>query len=554
MSFERLAHPEWVTVCAVVGIGAAVALLAARLLAQRRLRRLLGAGVRIPEVQLRSDAALWIALAVTLAALLGPRVGERVVRVPAAGVDVVFLLDVSRSMDARDVPPSRIDRARRASAELLARLGSQDRAAIAAFGGRGVLLTPLTPDHAALVELLDGLDTDLVHPPGSRLGRGVEAALDAFEAGSERPRVLFVLSDGEDRSGERDLGAASAVRAEVRVLTAAIGSETGATVPDHGVPLRGADGRAVVSRRRLDPLSRLASATGGELFSADAWGAFDFDAAARAIRRDALGASGGRVERRVRAVQVLPFAAAAFATLLIEGLPRPRPSRARRGRARRWKMSAAALAAALASGAPASRSPAQDADGAASLGRLEARVRADPRDARLLTELGLARLAQGQRGAAGRAFLAAALAARDPSAASLAYFDLGVTALEQGEFEAARDAFFDALALDPTDSQARFNLEWTLAALAAQPPAPAPRRPSGAAETPGPERAAQEPSRAEPARREPEPPAQPTAAPPPLSAEERRRWLDRVSDDPARALRAAARGEVARASRSEPAW
>ena len=235
MTVERLAHPEWWTPALLLLLGAAAALAGARLLARGRRRRLGTLGNPAPAgLPLASDVALIVALACVVTALLGPRLGEKVVRVPASGVDLVLLLDVSRSMDARDVPPSRLARAQRAAEELLARLAPGDRAALAAFAGRGVLLTPLTPDREALVELLGALDSGLLEPPSSNLGEGVRAALAAFEAGSERPRVLFVLSDGEDPERRTEIGVADALRTEVRVLTAALGTETGAAVPDRG--------------------------------------------------------------------------------------------------------------------------------------------------------------------------------------------------------------------------------------------------------------------------------------------------------------------------------
>jgi Ca-activated chloride channel family protein len=532
VTIERLAHPEWGTPALLLLLGAAAALALARLLARSRRRRL---GRPAPAgLPLASDVALLVALACVVTALLGPRLGEKIVRVPASGVDLVLLLDVSRSMDARDVPPTRLARAQRAAEELLERLAPGDRAALAAFAGRGVLLTPLTPDRAALVELLGALDSELLDPPSSNLGEGVRAALAAFEAGSERPRVLFVLSDGEDPEQRTEIGVAEALRAEVRVLSAALGTETGAALPNRGAALRDESGALVISRRRAERLARLAAASGGEAYRGDAWGAFDFDAAAAAIRRDTGVAPGQPVERRVRAVQVLPLAALAFALLAAEAaLPLLRY--------RRRALPAAALAAACALLAGVSGVERGDL-----LSDLETRVRERPGDPRLLIELGLARLARGRHPAAERALLAAALSAREPSLAALAYYDLGVAALERGDLEAARNAFFDALALDPSDRQARFNLEWTLMALAkrAPPPLPEARKPGQEGEKP----------RAK--RREPEPgPADEEAAAPLPDEAQRRRWLDRVRDDPTHALRAAARAQRrAGSGRGAPAW
>jgi Ca-activated chloride channel family protein len=531
-------HPEWLAPLALLCAATALALALAGL-ALRRRRRRLGAGVPGAGGAPLRDAALWLALALLALALAGPRIGTRLERVPASGVDVVFAVDVSRSMDARDVAPSRLDRARRAVEELLARLEPADRAALVAYAGRGVLLTPLTPDRDVLVELLAGLDTRLVAPASSRLEEGVRAALGAFEAGSERPRALLLLGDGEDPERRGDLGAAEAARADVRVLAAGFGSELGATLDDHGVPLLDASGHPVVSRRDLARLEQLTAATDGALFAADAWGELDLGAVVAAIRRDAGAAPGALVERRVRAAPVAPLALLAFGLLLAEALPRGSWRRLRAGRA------VAAAAAGLAAATPA---PAGD-DEASTLSGAEAQVRARPGDPRALVELGIARLERGRRDAASRAFLAAALSARDPRSAGLAYFDLGVAALEAGDYEAARGAFLDALALAPGDARARFNLEWTLQALEQHAPVASPE--------PSEEEAPPEPAPAPP---QPAPEAESAPSPEPpepaqLSEEEQQRWLERVRDDPGRALRAAA-GDAARGGRraGEPVW
>jgi Ca-activated chloride channel family protein len=515
-----IAHPEWLAPAAWALLGAALALGLARRRSARRLARLLGGGPALAGAA--RDAALLLALAALGLALVGPRAGEHERRVAASGIDLVLLVDVSRSMDAGDTPPSRLLRARRAADELLAQLAPGDRVALAAFASRGVLLTPLSPDHEALRELLTGFDSELITPRGSALGQGVRAALGAFEAGSERPRVLLVLSDGEDSQRGRDLPLAELARAEVRVLAAAFGSEAGAMLPDHGTPLSDASGRAVLTRRTLEPLERLAAATTGEVFRADAFGALEAALLARSVHRDA-GRTGGLVVRRERAVQVWPFAALAFALLLLEGLPVPRLPRT----GVRAALATTALMG-LAAG-PLTH---------------EAALR--------LQRAGLARLERGDSEGATRAFEAAALVTRDPALAALAYYHLGVAQLAAGKLEDARTAFFDALALDPEDTQARFDLEWTLAALQRRPPAAQP------AEMPREPRETTAPRPSPVAGREPVPgprhESPPTPAP--LDAEERQRLLDRLPDDPSRALRLSARGGAGEAAphTGGPAW
>lgn len=580
-----LQHPEWLgpLVMLVTSVALAIGLGAWR--AGRRRRALLGPGPRFPD--LGRDLVLLASLVAVGLALLGPHFGERTERLDASGVDVVVLLDVSRSMDARDVAPSRLVRARRNAELVLSSLEPGDRAALAAYAGRGVLLTPLTADHAALLDVLPSVDGELMRLRTSNLDDGVRATLAAFDPASLRPRVLLVLGDGEDPSGRGDAqaAAAEAARAGVRILAVALGSDAGSPVPDHGAALRDAAGEVVRTRRDAARLAALAAGTGGRLLRADIFGALDPSEAVREIRRDATTAPGESVERRVPALQATPFAALAFALLAVELLA---PLSLRRPPLQwRTALQVGAVLGLMLLAWPQRRAgaeqerPGEEARTAAEIAALEAQAARAPGDPRTLLRLGLARARAGLGPEAERAFLAAALLARDPALASLAYFDLGVSALERGELEVARDAFFDALALAPRDEEARFNLEWTLGALREEVPPPAgkskfeqtqdktgdsPEEQAGGAGEPGEsERGGRGPSASGPERgaagaQDARPgsngagtgsegrTSQTQAAgelsgaqAPALSAAEAARWLRAVQDDPGRALREAAR-------------
>ena len=577
-----LQHPEWLGPLATLGTSVALAIGLGAWRAGRRRRALLGPGPRFPD--LGRDLLLLASLVAVGLALLGPHFGERTERVDASGVDVVVLLDVSRSMDARDVAPSRLVRARRNAELVLSSLEPGDRAALAGYAGRGVLLTPLTADHAALLDVLPSVDGELMRLRSSNLDDGVRATLAAFDPASLRPRVLFVLGDGEDPSGRGDAqsAAAEAARAGVRILAVALGSDAGSPVPDHGAALRDAAGEVVRTRRDAARLAALATRTGGRLLRTDAFGALDPSEAVREVRRDAATAPGESVERRVPALQSTPFAALAFALLAVELLA---PLSLRRP-SLRWRtaLQVGAVLGLVLLAWPQSRAgaeqerPGEEARTAAEIAALEAQAARASGDPRTLLRLGLARARAGLAPEAERAFLAAALLARDPALASLAYFDLGVSALERGELEVARDAFFDTLALAPRDEEARFNLEWTLGALREEVPPPAGKskfeqtqnktgdspeeQAGGAGEN---ERGARGPSASGPERGDAgAPDATPRsgaagpgsegsasrtqvagelsgAQAPALSAAEAARWLHAVQDDPGRALREAAR-------------
>ena len=488
---------------------------------------------------------------------------------PASGVDLVLLLDVSRSMEAADVAPSRLARSRRTAIQVLRRLGPGDRAALAAFAGNGALLTPLTTDHDALAEMVPALDAQLMSDKASRIGKGLEAALSAFAGQAPRPRVLLLLSDGEGPSSELEAALDDLVRAEVRSVTVAVGTRQGAPIPadtaagSHGTFLHDAFGEEVISRLRLATLERIAQATSGTLLRTDAWGDVDPDVLVAELRRGAEPLPDGTLLRTVPATRERIPALLALALLLGEGLlpirrwPRTSLPRARRQRRAAAGVAAVAVLALLGLGASAP-------DPGTPLPRWA--HRSPPATAAELLRLGLGRAQRAEWSEAERAFLAAAVRAHSPSLAGLAYFDLGVAALARGDLAAARDAFFDSLAVDPHQPQAKANLEWTLLRLSRKPPsrgAPPPKPGSAQPEpgpTPKPQRAAPPPGPRSAPQARPAPHPQPApgtrrsvSSPPALSPEEVQRWLDAVEEDPRPGLLGAARA-TSPAALQGPQW
>ena len=554
-----LAHPDWalplLAVWAALALLAGAALLRARVWLARVGASPLGAGGA-------RDAALCAALLAIVVALVGPQLGTRSVAVPADGIDLVVLLDVSRSMDAADAAPSRLARARIAARDVLLALAPGDRAALAVHAGHGALLTPLTHDAAALVELLPSLDSEWMADRSSRLWVGIEAALPAFEPDSRRPRVVLALGDGERAHLVPDASFDALARAQVRVVAGAIGSEAGTALMGPAGPLLDWNGQTVVTRRETRGFERFAAATGGAVLVADEWGALDASALLAEAKRGLRPGPGGTILRELPATHVALPAALAFALLLAELLAGERFGLGARLRSARWR-GAVAAAALLALGA----------GGPPELDALEARVARVPEDARSLIALGIARAQSGDPAEAAHALAAAVVRAHEPAEIALASYDLGVALLELADFAGARDAFFDALAYAPDDRQAKFNLEWALRALErqaqpTQPPETPPRSepPPPGRDDRGDDSAAAQAPKAGEAEPEPAPRPEPSgedrpergaegaaaAAPEPLAPEEIARWLESVRDVPPPALRGAY-GEGA-ASRSGPQW
>src|SRR5262249_35151609 len=136
----------------------------------------------------------------------------------------------SKSMDTRDVPPSRILEAKREALALLDDLEG-DRVAVVVFAGDAAALTPLTLDLSAARLLVESLGTDAVSTPGTDLGKGLTTALNVLREGDSGEQAIVVVTDGEDLEGRLGEGAALAQRRGVKVFPVGVGTAAGETIP-----------------------------------------------------------------------------------------------------------------------------------------------------------------------------------------------------------------------------------------------------------------------------------------------------------------------------------
>ena len=220
------------------------------------------------------DGLLAAALALLVAALARPELGEWMREVHQRGVDVVVVLDTSRSMLAPDIAPSRLDRAKREILALLGRLRG-DRVALVTFAGDARLNCPLTADPTSFRVFLDDVDTTTNGLGGTAVGEGVEKALDALQEGAEGARVVVLLTDGEDHASDPEPTevAYRALAMGVPVHVIAFGTPEGSEIPVRteggGVDVvRDKDGQPVITRPDEVLLERVAGISGGSFLSA----------------------------------------------------------------------------------------------------------------------------------------------------------------------------------------------------------------------------------------------------------------------------------------------
>jgi Ca-activated chloride channel family protein len=242
-----------------------------RLLPERSIARLApGASALRPAVRAVLYGSGLVLFAIALAQ---PQCGSRAELTKRRGVDVVVALDASKSMLARDVPPNRLERAKLELSSLLDELKG-DRVAIVVFAGDAFIQCPLTSDYAAAKMFLRAVDPEQMQQGGTNIGGALllsKQVLENADRGS-KDRVVVLLSDGEDLSGE--VGDATSVLhdAHIRVFTVGIGSENGEPIPilnKNGEVTgykKNASGETVLTRLDRAALASLAQATDGEFF------------------------------------------------------------------------------------------------------------------------------------------------------------------------------------------------------------------------------------------------------------------------------------------------
>ncbi|MEZ5962220.1 MAG: VWA domain-containing protein [Planctomycetota bacterium] len=268
----RFARPELWPIGLALPLVFVLLLLALRARVRARVRYGAPCAERTPSAVGR--AALWTGILACLwLAWMEPQLGEERVTVERRGLDVIFCLDTSRSMLARDMEPSRLERARRDIRSLLPTLVGGDRVALLAFAGQTRLVVPPTHDIDSFEHLLERVDTDTVRVGGTDMAAALRRALELAESGEERTTAIVLLTDGEDLAGAARQ-AAEEVKARGIVLHAVgYGSTRGSKilVQSDGEEsfLRSDKGDEVVSVMDAESLRAMAEAAGGEFVRAD---------------------------------------------------------------------------------------------------------------------------------------------------------------------------------------------------------------------------------------------------------------------------------------------
>lgn len=206
--------------------------------------------------------------------LVNPKIGTRLETVKREGVDIVFAVDVSKSMLAEDIAPNRLEKAKRLVSEIINSLAS-DRIGIIAYAGQAFPQLPITTDYGAAKMFLQSMNTDMLSSQGTAIGDAIELASTYYDDEEQTNRVLFIVSDGEDHSENSMTDAVElAVEEGIQIFTIGVGTPKGGPIPikRNGVVERlkkDSEGQVVITKLDEAMLAQIAQEGNGEYINGE---------------------------------------------------------------------------------------------------------------------------------------------------------------------------------------------------------------------------------------------------------------------------------------------
>ena len=208
-----------------------------------------------------------LALVGLIFGLVNPKIGTKMETVKREGIDIVFAMDVSKSMLAEDVAPSRLEKSKQIVSQIINQLGN-DRIGIVAYAGSAFPVLPITTDYGVAKMFLQSMNTDIVSSNGTSLDEAIKMSATYFDEKSKTSKLLILISDGEDHSEGAESAAEEANKLGMKIITIGIGTEKGSTIPlrVNGVVesfKRDNNNEVVITKLNKEGLTTIAKATKG---------------------------------------------------------------------------------------------------------------------------------------------------------------------------------------------------------------------------------------------------------------------------------------------------
>jgi Ca-activated chloride channel family protein len=208
-----------------------------------------------------------LALVGLILGLVNPKIGTKMETVKREGIDIVFAMDVSKSMLAEDVAPNRLEKSKQIVSQIINQLGS-DRIGIVAYAGSAFPVLPITSDYGVAKMFLQSMNTDIISSHGTSLDEAIKLSATYFDEKSKTSKLVIMISDGEDHSEGSEEAAEEANKMGMKIITIGVGTENGSAIPIrvNGVVesfKRDSNNEVVITKLNKEGLTSIAKATKG---------------------------------------------------------------------------------------------------------------------------------------------------------------------------------------------------------------------------------------------------------------------------------------------------
>ncbi len=211
---------------------------------------------------------LCLAFASLAIAMVNPKIGTKLETIKRQGVDIVFAVDVSKSMLAEDIAPNRLEKSKQLVTQIINNLAS-DRIGIIAYAGKAYPQLPITTDYASAKMFLQGMNTDMMSSQGTAIDEAIQLAKTYYDDEEQTNRVLIIISDGEDHNNIATSVAEEASDQGIKIFTIGVGEAKGAPIPikRNGIILnykKDNQGETVITKLNEETLIDIAKEANGQ--------------------------------------------------------------------------------------------------------------------------------------------------------------------------------------------------------------------------------------------------------------------------------------------------
>jgi len=174
---------------------------------------------------------LWILAIVFIAiALVNPKIGTKMETIKREGIDIVFAIDVSKSMLAEDIAPNRLEKSKQLVSQIMTQLQT-DRIGMVAYAGSAFPVLPLTSDYNAARMFLQSMNPTMISTQGTSIDEAIEQSSNYFDQGNATNKLVVLISDGEDHSDNVETALETALIKKIKILSIGVGTENGGPIP-----------------------------------------------------------------------------------------------------------------------------------------------------------------------------------------------------------------------------------------------------------------------------------------------------------------------------------